>query len=84
MVGTAPEGRKEAGRMKKSSSASDEPEDEAARIRSVAARLWLGKSADPDIQIDADAEVAIAEDRSGAWVQAWLWVDFEHFAEESA
>ena len=71
--------------MKQPSRAGDEPGDEeAARMRSIAAHLWLGKSADPDIEIDTDAEVAIAEDRSGAWVQAWLWVDAEHFVGESA
>ena len=53
------------------------------RIRQIAARVWLGGSADPDIEIDADAPVSIAADGSGAWVQAWLWVDGEHFAEGS-
>ena len=52
-------------------------------IRQVAARVWLGRSADPDIEIDADAQVCIASDGSGAWVQAWLWVDGEHFAKGS-
>ena len=54
------------------------------RIRRVAARVWLGSSADPDIEIDADAPVSIADDESGAWIQAWLWVDGEHLAEEPA
>ncbi len=53
------------------------------RIRQIAARAWLRGSADPDIEIDADAQVSIAADGSGAWVQAWLWVDGEHFAEGS-
>ncbi len=54
------------------------------RIRQTAARVWLGGSADPDIEIDGDASISIAADGSGAWVQAWLWVDGEHFAEGSA
>jgi hypothetical protein len=53
------------------------------RIRQIAVRVWLGRSADPDIEIDADASVSIAADGSGAWVQAWLWVDGEQLAEGS-
>ena len=28
-----------------------------------------------DIEIDEDVSVSTAEDGSGAWVRAWLWVD---------
>ena len=59
-------------------------EDEEERIRLAAARVWLGKSADPDIEIDSDAKVSIAEDSSGAWVQARLWVDRNQFDHESS
>jgi hypothetical protein len=59
------------------------PQNEEDRIRLAAARVWLGKSGDPDIEIDADAKVSIAEDGTGAWVQAWLWVDHDQFAQES-
>ena len=45
-------------------------------------RLPLGL-ADPDIEIDADAKVSIAEDGSGAWVRAWLWVDRHQFERKS-
>jgi hypothetical protein len=58
-------------------------EERRLRIRQVAARVWLGRSADPDIEIDADAQVSIAADGSGAWIQAWLWLDGEHFAKGS-
>ena len=53
------------------------------RIRAAAARVWLGHSADPDIEIDADAKVSIAGDGSGAFVQAWLWVDSGEFEREA-
>ncbi len=58
-----------------------EDKERLDRIRRIAARVWLGGSADPDIEIDADAQVSIAEDGSGAWVQAWLWVASEQLEE---
>ena len=63
---------------------SGEDDERYRRIREIAARVWLGHSADPDIEIDADAAVSTAPDGSGAWVQAWLWVDGEHLAEGSS
>ncbi len=30
-----------------------------------------------DLEIDLDAKVSRAEDGSGAWVQAWVWVPAE-------
>lgn len=33
-----------------------------------------------DIQIDADAKISRGEDR-GAYVQAWVWVDFPQIEE---
>lgn len=49
--------------------------DEArrSRLRGYAAEIWE----DNELNIDDDAKLSEAEDGSGAWVQAWVWIDFE-------
>jgi hypothetical protein len=33
-----------------------------------------------DVEIDNDAETSEAEDGTGSWVQAWVWVSAEEAA----
>lgn len=50
-----------------------------AHIRDIAATIYKGGGTDPDVEIDEDAEVLKADDGSGAYVQAWLWVDASNY-----
>ena len=68
--------------VRRSESKGQDAGESEQRIRRAAARVWLGHSADPDIEFDADARVSIAEDGSGAFVHAWLWVDSGEFERE--
>lgn len=41
-------------------------------LEDLARELWTTD----DVAVDPGAEVSRAEDGTGAWVQAWVWVDY--------